>query len=191
MLSIFDLILISHFTLFLAISYYYIYLHFKSEKKKVNMRVPDYIKEYLLSLGSDDFGDQVNINFGDKKTNIITFLSDNDIRNMSAINIHRYLLKLISTDSDYLMFKMDLPQELTFNITRKISDKEKMAEFVIKVKSFCVCKEEEEGKKQIVEIGDIMTSLMPMVMKSVIQDEPQIKEENDELMKEMNMILDE
>ena len=207
MINLIDLFIYSHVTIILFLIYHQLWKDFISNKEEndeeseaenedeENYDVPEYMKDYLNALGSEDFGDKLLIDFTDKNNGNkggLTLLTDKDISKLKPVQLHRYLMKFIISEIDYYSFKIDLPDKLHYKIKRETSDKEAMLKFIIKLKSFENAITEEQTKNTF---ESLMTSMMPMVsgltesFDSFETKKGTQVEELTELEKEMSMIV--
>ena len=160
------------------------------EEQDTNTNIPTHFKEYLSGLGHDHFGKTIHIVLEQTKNNVM-FLSDDDIKSMNPVQLHKYLMKLFSFESDYVKFKLQLPDIINYKIIEDKTDKDIMIKYIIHIK-YTLENWNNTNTKNSME--SMLAGMMPMMTlltgaKEVAIDKRVEVEEMSELEKEMGLVL--
>lgn len=204
-------LLLSHFTILLFLIYQHLWKSYlssgikhtrqeqaESDKEIINEKedekiedIPTHFLAYLKALGSNDFGKELKIELSDESNKNVMFLTNDEISSMNVSQLHKYLLKLLSFEADYVKFKLRLPDKINFCVSKKETVKEVMVEYITDLK--CTL-EMWDNRKTIDSMENMFSGMLPMItsltagVSSNKTDKVTQVDEITELEKEMGMI---
>lgn len=175
----------SHFTIFLFLVYMNMWKIFLKGDPKVDIKstdhslhemahgasddltnvetLPEYLKNYLNSLGSDDFGVNFKMEYNKFRgiSSAMLYLKKEDLIAMEATDLHTYFCRVLSYDEDYTSIKLRVPDLISFKIVKKKTDITNMIESVLEVKNNI----NKFNKSQMAgDAGNMFSELLPSLM---------------------------